>query len=194
MKSDGKDLPIYHCQRVHHSVQRLVQLARILVAWFVCTNSTRLKWLIYQTRRIQRRIKMMLNAENILQKLTFHTVSLLSLYWRYGLQRCEDLRLGSLDSSTKYHREISSVSTQKISSSSCPNPLPWWSWWQVNPSYLERFWLAVGRTVAAILENYQNEDGSVTIPEALSLHGWSWSHQTIKIRFIWLDLFRNQIK
>ncbi|GEN44681.1 serine--tRNA ligase [Alkalibacillus haloalkaliphilus] len=27
--------------------------------------------------------------------------------------------------------------------------------------------LAVGRTVAAILENYQNEDGSVTIPQAL---------------------------
>jgi seryl-tRNA synthetase len=27
--------------------------------------------------------------------------------------------------------------------------------------------LAVGRTVAALLENYQNEDGSVTIPEAL---------------------------
>ena len=27
--------------------------------------------------------------------------------------------------------------------------------------------LAVGRTLAAILENYQNEDGSVTIPEVL---------------------------
>ena len=27
--------------------------------------------------------------------------------------------------------------------------------------------LAVGRTFAAILENYQNEDGSITIPEAL---------------------------
>ena len=27
--------------------------------------------------------------------------------------------------------------------------------------------LAVGRTLAAILENYQNEDGSVTIPKAL---------------------------
>ena len=27
--------------------------------------------------------------------------------------------------------------------------------------------LAVGRTVAAILENYQNADGTVTIPEAL---------------------------
>ncbi|USS90742.1 serine--tRNA ligase [Fructilactobacillus carniphilus] len=33
--------------------------------------------------------------------------------------------------------------------------------------------LAVGRTVAAILENYQNEDGSVTIPDALQpyMHG-----------------------
>ena len=27
--------------------------------------------------------------------------------------------------------------------------------------------LAVGRTCAAILENYQNADGSVTVPEAL---------------------------
>ena len=27
--------------------------------------------------------------------------------------------------------------------------------------------LAVGRTMAAILENYQNADGSVTVPEAL---------------------------
>ena len=27
--------------------------------------------------------------------------------------------------------------------------------------------LAVGRTVAAILENYQNEDGTVTVPDAL---------------------------
>ncbi len=27
--------------------------------------------------------------------------------------------------------------------------------------------LAVGRTLAAILENYQNEDGTVTVPEVL---------------------------
>ena len=27
--------------------------------------------------------------------------------------------------------------------------------------------LAVGRTFAAIIENYQNEDGSITIPEVL---------------------------
>ncbi|NMB08979.1 MAG: serine--tRNA ligase, partial [Tissierellia bacterium] len=27
--------------------------------------------------------------------------------------------------------------------------------------------LAVGRTLAAIIENYQNEDGTITIPEVL---------------------------
>ena len=30
--------------------------------------------------------------------------------------------------------------------------------------------LAVGRTLVAILENYQNKDGSVTIPVALRAH------------------------
>ena len=27
--------------------------------------------------------------------------------------------------------------------------------------------LAIGRTVAAIIENYQNEDGSISVPEVL---------------------------
>jgi seryl-tRNA synthetase len=27
--------------------------------------------------------------------------------------------------------------------------------------------LAIGRTLAAIMENYQNEDGSITVPKAL---------------------------
>ena len=31
--------------------------------------------------------------------------------------------------------------------------------------------LAVGRTLVAILENYQNADGSVTVPGAAPLHG-----------------------
>ena len=31
--------------------------------------------------------------------------------------------------------------------------------------------LAVGRTMAAILEYYQNEDGSVTVPEVLRAYG-----------------------
>lgn len=42
--------------------------------------------------------------------------------------------------------------------------------------------LAVGRTLAAILENYQNEDGSVTVPDALKpymgLEVISWAKET----------------
>src|SRR5699024_6432164 len=34
--------------------------------------------------------------------------------------------------------------------------------------------LAVGRTVAAILENFQEEDGSVTIPEVLRPYMGGW--------------------
>jgi seryl-tRNA synthetase len=37
--------------------------------------------------------------------------------------------------------------------------------------------LAVGRTLVAVLENYQNADGSVTVPEVLRpyMGGWSGS-------------------
>ena len=34
-------------------------------------------------------------------------------------------------------------------------------------SYVKWIWFAIGRTVAAILENYQQADGSVIIPEVL---------------------------
>lgn len=37
----------------------------------------------------------------------------------------------------------------------------------INPHTLNGSGLAVGRTMVAILENYQNEDGSITVPEAL---------------------------
>lgn len=37
----------------------------------------------------------------------------------------------------------------------------------ITPHTLNGSGLAVGRTMVAILENYQNEDGSITIPEAL---------------------------
>jgi seryl-tRNA synthetase len=38
--------------------------------------------------------------------------------------------------------------------------------------------LAIGRTVAAILENYQQEDGSVIIPEVL--RPYMGKHEVIK--------------
>ncbi|WP_396276523.1 serine--tRNA ligase [Haloimpatiens lingqiaonensis] len=43
---------------------------------------------------------------------------------------------------------------------------------------LNGFGVAIGRTVAAILENYQNADGSVTIPEAL--RGYMGGREAIK--------------
>ena len=36
-----------------------------------------------------------------------------------------------------------------------------------SPSALRGSGLAVGRTLVAVLENYQNADGSITVPEAL---------------------------
>ena len=38
--------------------------------------------------------------------------------------------------------------------------------------------LAVGRTLVAVLENYQNEDGSITVPEAL--RGYMGGQETIR--------------
>ena len=38
--------------------------------------------------------------------------------------------------------------------------------------------LAVGRTLVAVLENYQNEDGSITVPEAL--RGYMGGQKTIR--------------
>ncbi len=41
---------------------------------------------------------------------------------------------------------------------------------RIKPKYIHTLngsGVAVGRALAAVLENYQNEDGSVTIPEVL---------------------------
>ena len=46
--------------------------------------------------------------------------------------------------------------------------------------------LAVGRTMVAILENYQNADGSVTIPEALRpyMGGAEQDHEALRMRIL----------
>ena len=91
------------------------------------------------------------------------------MYWRYGILSCENLRLGSLDSSTKYYREISSCSnTEDFQARRAQIRYRDEADGKVKLLHtLNGSGLAVGRTVAAILENYQNEDGSVTIPEVL---------------------------
>ena len=118
--------------------------------------------------------KMTANAENILKKLglPYHVITLTTSDMSFTASETHDLELW-MPAQNKY-REVSS----------CSNCLDFQAR-RMHTQYrdengklqyvhtLNGSGLAVGRTVAAILENYQNEDGSVTIPEVLVpyMHG-----------------------
>ena len=118
--------------------------------------------------------KMTGNAENILKKLglPYHVITLTTSDMSFTASETHDLELW-MPAQNKY-REVSS----------CSNCLDFQAR-RMHTQYrdadgklhyvhtLNGSGLAVGRTVAAILENYQNEDGSVTIPEVLVpyMHG-----------------------
>ncbi|MFT8916594.1 MAG: serine--tRNA ligase [Oenococcus sp.] len=112
--------------------------------------------------------KMTVNAENILQKLElpYHVIRLSTGDMGFGSAMTYDLEVW-FPTQNKY-REISSVSNDED--------------FQARRAHIQYrdgdgrlhfvhtlngSGLAVGRTVAAILENYQNEDGSITIPKVL---------------------------
>lgn len=112
--------------------------------------------------------KMTANAENILKKLNlpYHVITLTTGDMSFTASETHDLELW-MPAQNKY-REVSS----------CSNCLDFQAR-RMHTQYrdengklqyvhtLNGSGLAVGRTVAAILENYQNADGSVTIPEVL---------------------------
>lgn len=118
--------------------------------------------------------KMTANAENILKKLNlpYHVITLTTGDMSFTASETHDLELW-MPAQNKY-REVSS----------CSNCLDFQAR-RMHTQYrdengklqyvhtLNGSGLAVGRTVAAILENYQNADGSVTIPEVLVqyMHG-----------------------
>ena len=118
--------------------------------------------------------KMTQNAENILQKLnlSYRVVALSTGDMGFSAAKTYDLEVWIPAQDT--YREISSCSN-------CED-------FQARRAHIQYrdengklhfvhtlngSGLAVGRTVAAILENYQNEDGTVTIPEVLRpyMHG-----------------------
>lgn len=118
--------------------------------------------------------KMTKNAGNILDKLglPYHIITLTSGDMSFSAAMTHDLEVW-MPAQNKY-REISSCSN-------CED-------FQARRAHIQYrdengklhfvhtlngSGLAVGRTVAAILENYQNEDGTVTIPEVLRpyMHG-----------------------
>ena len=113
--------------------------------------------------------KLTANAENILQKLNlpYRVVLLCTGDMGFSAAKTYDLEVW-LPGQGKY-REISSCSNctdfqarrmqarYRPKDSKKPQPV----------HMLNGSGLAVGRTLVAILENYQNADGSITIPEAL---------------------------
>ncbi|USS92627.1 serine--tRNA ligase [Fructobacillus americanaquae] len=112
--------------------------------------------------------KMTNNAESILQKLglPYHVITLSTGDMGFSAAKTHDLEVW-LPAQGMY-REISSVSNTRDFQAR-----------RMHITYrnedgklelvhtLNGSGLAVGRTVAAILENYQNENGTVTVPEVL---------------------------
>lgn len=113
--------------------------------------------------------KMTLNAENILQKLElpYRVITLCTGDMGFSAAKTYDLEVWIPAQDT--YREISSCSnTEDFQARRAQIRYRDEADGKVKLLHtLNGSGLAVGRTVAAILENYQNEDGSVTIPEVL---------------------------
>ncbi|MFT4967674.1 MAG: seryl-tRNA synthetase [Candidatus Deianiraeaceae bacterium] len=118
---------------------------------------------------IQEHEKMLLTAENILQKLKlpYRVVTLCSGDISATAQKTYDIEVW-LPSQNKY-REISSISNTG-SFQARRMMARYKKAGQKETTFLHTLngsSLAIGRTIVAILENYQNEDGTITIPEVL---------------------------
>ncbi|MGT2888162.1 serine--tRNA ligase [Streptococcus didelphis] len=113
--------------------------------------------------------KMTANAENILQKLKlpYRVITLCTGDMGFSAAKTYDLEVWIPAQNT--YREISSCSnTEDFQARRAQIRYRDEADGKVKLLHtLNGSGLAVGRTVAAILENYQNEDGSVTIPEVL---------------------------
>ena len=113
--------------------------------------------------------KMVANAENILQKLElpYRVITLCTGDMGFSAAKTYDLEVWIPAQNT--YREISSCSnTEDFQARRAQIRYRDETDGKVKLLHtLNGSGLAVGRTVAAILENYQNEDGSVTIPEVL---------------------------
>ncbi|MFS1663297.1 serine--tRNA ligase [Streptococcus sp. zg-JUN1979] len=113
--------------------------------------------------------KMTANAENILQKLNlpYRVITLCTGDMGFSAAKTYDLEVWIPAQNT--YREISSCSnTEDFQARRAQIRYRDEADGKVKLLHtLNGSGLAVGRTVAAILENYQNADGSVTIPEVL---------------------------
>ncbi|MEM6627865.1 MAG: serine--tRNA ligase, partial [Pseudomonadota bacterium] len=113
-------------------------------------------------------------AEEILKRLElpYRVVELCAGDIGFGAKRTYDLEVWLPSQET--YREISSCSTcgdfQARRMNSRYRPEPTEDTPKPKPDFVHTLngsGLAVGRCLVAVLENYQNEDGSITVPEAL---------------------------
>ena len=112
---------------------------------------------------------MLLNSEEVLKrlKLPYHVVSSCSGDMGFGMAKTYDIEvwipsqntyreIGSISNAEDYQARRGNIRTRK----SKDDKLEY-------VHTLNGSGLAVGRTVVAILENYQQADGTVKVPEAL---------------------------
>lgn len=113
--------------------------------------------------------KLVNDAEDILKKLglPYRVMLLCSGDQGFSAAKCYDLEVWLPSYNT--YREISSCSNFQDFQARRAN-IRYRPALGAKPEFVHTLngsGLAVGRTVAAIIENYQNEDGSVTVPEVL---------------------------
>lgn len=113
--------------------------------------------------------QMLLNSEEVLKrlKLPYRVVSLCSADMGFGMAKTYDIEVW-LPGQNKY-REIGSISNAEDYQARRAN-IRFKRTKDSKTEYVHTLngsGLAIGRTMIAIIENYQNEDGTINIPEVL---------------------------
>ncbi|OUC13014.1 MAG: serine--tRNA ligase [Alkalinema sp. CACIAM 70d] len=168
---DGSQLPIHHCaytpcfRREAGSYGRdtrgLIRLHQF--------NKVELVKLVRPETSEEEHQKLVASAESILQalKLPYRTIELCTGDIGFGAAKCYDLEVWLPSGNT--YREISSCSNFGDFQARRGN-IRFKESGQKGTQFVHTLngsGLAVGRTMAAVLENYQQPDGSIQVPEVL---------------------------
>ena len=170
---DGENLPVHHCaytpcfRREAGSYGRdtrgLIRLHQF--------NKVELVKFVHPETSAQEHEQLVRDAESILQalKLPYRVVELCTGDIGFGAAKCYDLEVWLPAANT--YREISSCSNFHDFQARRAN-IRFKSKGKKGTEFLHTIngsGLAVGRTMTAILENYQQPDGCILIPEVLQL-------------------------
>jgi len=170
---DGENLPVHHCAytpcfrreagsygRDTRGLIRLHQFNKVELVKFVLPENS-----------AEEHEKLVRDAESILQalKLPYRVVELCTGDIGFGAAKCYDLEVWLPAANT--YREISSCSNFHDFQARRAN-IRFKSKGKKGTEFLHTIngsGLAVGRTMTAILENYQQPDGRILLPEVLQL-------------------------